>query len=93
MAIASLVLGIIGVVLCFVPIPGGGIIGLICAIVGVILGVIARKKAKEAGQPSGLATAGMILSIISLVIVAIAVIITIACVGMIGSAVGALGAM
>lgn len=89
MAVAALILGIAALVLGFVPIPGGGIIGLICAIVGVILGAISRKKLKEAGQPSGMATAGMILSIIALVLDVIVLIAAVACVGVIGSALGA----
>lgn len=89
MAIAALVLGIAGLVLSFVP--GISIVGPICAIVGVILGAIARKKAKEANEPTGMATAGMILSIITLVISVIVVIATIACIGAIGSAIGAAG--
>ena len=82
MAIASLVLGIVAIVfgLIPIPIPGRGIIGLICAIVGVILGVVSRKKLKAAGQPTGAATAGMVLSIIALVLDIIAVIIAVACV-------------
>ncbi len=88
MAIAALVLGIAGLVLSFVP--GISIAGPIAAIVGVILGAVARKKAKDAGEPTGMATAGMVLSIITLVISAIVVIATIACVGAIGASLGLL---
>ncbi|MCL2587863.1 MAG: DUF4190 domain-containing protein [Oscillospiraceae bacterium] len=61
MAIAALVLGIISLVP-LVPFP----IGPISAVVGIVLGVLARKKASEAGTPTGMATAGMVLSIIGL---------------------------
>lgn len=90
MGVASLILGIVAIVFGLVPlpIPGKGIIGLICAIVGVILGAVGRKKAKNAGQPTGAATAGMVLSIISLILDVIAVIVTVACVGVIGSSLG-----
>ena len=58
MAIASLVLGIASVAL--------GWLGLlwILGVVGIILGAIALKKLKADGQPTGMATAGLILSII-----------------------------
>ena len=57
MAIASLVLGIIGTVACCVP-----IVAVICGIVGLILGIVANKKNK-----TGMGTAGIVLSIIALV--------------------------
>ena len=90
MAIAALVLGIVGLVISFIP--GISIVGPICAIVGVVLGVIARKKAKEAGQPTGMATAGMILSIICLAIAVVSVIVAAVCVAQVANAVGQLGA-
>lgn len=77
MAIASLVLGILALVLGFVPgVPFW--ISLILAIIGIILGATARKKDT---QRAGIATAGMVLSIISVVI---AIIVTVACAAMIG---------
>ena len=85
MAIAALVLGIVGLVISFIP--GISIVGPICAIVGVVLGVIARKKAKEAGQPTGMATAGMILAI-----AVVSVIVAAVCVAQVANAVGELGA-
>ena len=48
-------------------------------IVGLILGVIGKKKAEEAGAPTGMAMAGMIMSIIALVISVITVITCAAC--------------
>lgn len=57
MAVASLVLGIIGVVTCWFGFLS--ILGFICAIIGIVLAVKARKVAK-----SGLSTAGLVLSII-----------------------------
>ena len=61
MATASLVLGIIALVP-FIPFP----IAPLSAIVGLVLGVLARKKARDMGAPTGMATAGMVLSIIAL---------------------------
>ena len=58
-AIVSLVLGIVGVVLCWVP-----IVGLGCGLAGLLLGIGARKE-MPVGQ-NGLATAGFICSIAGL---------------------------
>ena len=79
LAIASLVLGIVAIVFSFIglSIPFGLIIG----IVGIILGVMAKKK-----NPCGMATAGLALSIIGTVLCAIVFIACMACVGAIGSA-------
>ncbi|MBQ4347133.1 MAG: DUF4190 domain-containing protein [Firmicutes bacterium] len=73
-AIASLVLGIIGLVCTFVI--GQGIIGLILAIVGLVLG----KKAKKE-NPSGMATAGVVLCWISIIVCIIVVVLAIVLVG------------
>ena len=56
-SIASLVLGIVGVVTCWTGLFS--ILGFVCAIIGLILAVKARKVAK-----TGLSTAGFVLSII-----------------------------
>ena len=60
MAIASMVLGIISLVIPFA--------GIATAVVGLILGVIAMKKQKAVGAPTGMALAGMVCSIITLAI-------------------------
>lgn len=78
-AVASLVLGIISLVLMFIPY--GGWVGLILGIVGIILGISAKKEA-----PSGMATAGLVLSIIAVALCAISLIACVACVGCIGTA-------
>ena len=79
LAIASLVLGIVSIVFSFIglSIP----LGLIVGIVGIILGVMARKK-----NPCGMATAGLVLSIIGTILCALMFIACAACVGAIGSA-------
>lgn len=71
MAIASLVLGIIALVLTLI-VPGMGWIGVLIGIVGIILAAIAKKQ----GVKSGAATAGLVLSIIA---VALSLILWIAC--------------
>ena len=66
-AVASLVLGIISVVCIFLWLTiWGTYIGLAAGIVGLVLGVKARKEGT-----SGLATAGFVLAIIGLVLNAI----------------------
>jgi uncharacterized membrane protein len=77
MAIASLVLGIVGIVLgaAFSWTIWVGCIGIVCGIVGIVLGVLGRKNA----QNSTIATAGLILSIIAVVVSSIVVISCAAC--------------
>lgn len=67
MGIASLVLGIVSVVISFVPFCG--IIALVPAIVGLILGIIdAVKKSKEQ-QPKGMSIAGIVCSAVAIVLI------------------------
>lgn len=58
LAIASLVLGIVSFFCC----------GSVCSIVGIVLGAVSRKKKPN---ENGMATAGIVLSIIALVLWAI----------------------
>lgn len=81
LAIASLVLGILSIIMVFVY----AWVGIICAIVGIVLAVVAKKQ-----NPSGLATAGLVLSIIALAICIISIIAVVACAG---ALLGALGSM
>lgn len=68
-AVAGLVLGIICLALDFLPIPYIGWISLPAGIVGLVLSVKGRKiEAKK-----GMATAGMVLSIIGLALWALAI--------------------
>lgn len=73
-AIASLVCGIVSLVCLFFGY--GALLGIILAIVGLVLGINAKKEA-----PSGMATAGVILSIIGLASCAIIFLACVACVG------------
>ena len=61
MGIASIVLGIVGILLAHFM---GGFWGAIVSLVGVILGVLGRKNPEQ----KSMATAGMICSIIGLVV-------------------------
>ena len=56
-SIASMVLGILSLV------PFSGVV---TAIVGLVLGVVGKKKSNDAGMPSGMATAGIICSLVGL---------------------------
>ena len=79
MGVAGLVLGILSAV-------GGWIPGLNCVawvigIVGIVLSVLARKKAIKENQPTNMATAGLVLSIVGTVISVIGLCVCTACVG------------
>lgn len=78
-AVASLVLGIIAVVTLFFGTFAW--IGVICGIIGLILGAQARRE-----TPSGIATAGFVLSLIAVILCALTFIACIACVGALGAA-------
>lgn len=75
MGIASLVLGIVSLVFgCFIT--GMQLIGVITGVVGIILGALARKREER----RGIATAGLVCSIIGLVLSAIFYIACVACI-------------
>jgi len=59
--------------------------GFVTAIIGLILGVSGRKKAREVGAPTGTATAGIVMCIIGLVLSIIFTISCIACLAYMGS--------
>ncbi len=62
LSIIGLVLGILSLVLAwFVYL---NILGIVLGVVGIVLSVKGKKQATEAGVPTGMATAGLVLSII-----------------------------
>lgn len=65
MSITALVLGILSIVTFWIP--ALNTIAFIASIVALVLGILGSKKAKAAGAPTGLATAGLVLAIIGLV--------------------------
>ena len=79
-ATASMVLGIISVVLWFF-----GMTSILSVILGII-GLILAGNAKKAGFVGGIQTAGFVLSLIGLIGGAIAFLSCVACVGVLGSA-------
>lgn len=80
MAIASMVLGIIALVIGLF-FAGFNWIGMIVAIIGIILGALGKKD--EARR--GMATAGMVMSIVALALSLIVWIACLACVGSVAS--------
>jgi hypothetical protein len=59
MGIAALVLSIVGLVLCWIPFVGW--LGVVLALVGLILGIVALKKGKK-----GLGIAAIIIGVVGL---------------------------
>lgn len=64
MAVAALVLGILGTLLSIIPFLFW--LGIPLALIALILGIVARKNAVTAQQPTGMSTAGMVLGAIGL---------------------------
>lgn len=77
-ATASLVLGIISLVCIFFGYST--IVGIITGVIGLVLGIQAKKE-----TPSGMATAGIVLSVIGLVLCALGFLACVACIGVFGS--------
>ncbi|MBQ5884796.1 MAG: DUF4190 domain-containing protein [Clostridia bacterium] len=69
-AIAGLVLGIVGIVFAILG-YWFAVLSLPISIVGLILAILGGKELKAANEPSGIATAGLVLGIIAVVISAI----------------------
>lgn len=65
LSITALVLGIVATVLAWFYMIN--IVALICGIVGIICAASGRKKSIESNAPTGLGTAGLVLSIIGTV--------------------------
>lgn len=79
MAVASLVLGIISIVLSFFG--GINLFGGIIGIVGIVLGVYGKKNPEK----KGMATAGLVCSIIGTILCLIFYVACVACVGSMGA--------
>ena len=90
-AIAAMVLGIIGCVFCWWGVVN--IISLALSIVGLILAIKARKEMVGGVPGRGMATAGLVLSIIGLVLSGIGVLACTAFVGILGAAGSSLGSL
>ncbi len=77
MGLAALILGICGLVLGGVgfAVPFLGYLTFAASLLAIILGAVARSKAKKAGTKDGKATAGLVLGIISLALGIVVVIV------------------
>jgi lysylphosphatidylglycerol synthetase-like protein (DUF2156 family) len=64
--VAALVLGILGTLLALIP--GLFWVAIPLAVISLILGVVGRKSAASNNQPTGMATAGLVLGAIGLVL-------------------------
>lgn len=82
MAIAALVCGILGIVGSYIPIVQ--YFTTVLAIIGIVLGVKARNQAMAAEEPTGMATAGMVLGIIGTALSVIGIICIVAGVALLG---------
>lgn len=67
MGVASLVLGIISLIIGFIPLCGA--IALVPAIIGVILGIVDIVSKSKKGEKKGTAIAGLILSAIATLVI------------------------
>lgn len=66
MAIAGMVLGLVGLVFCWVP-----YFGIIVAIIGLVLSIVGVVKANSAGGTNrGMAITGLVCSIVGIIIAA-----------------------
>ncbi|MCR5144898.1 MAG: hypothetical protein K6B67_06275 [Lachnospiraceae bacterium] len=77
MGVASLVLGILSIVIGLFTTGVFGWLGAIFAIIGIVLGAVGRKNPEK----QGIATAGLVCSIIGLILCLILYIACAACVG------------
>ena len=73
MGVASLVLGIISLV-CALFLSGMGWLGAIVGVIGIVLGALGRKDPEK----KGIATAGLVCSIIGFIL---SIILYVACIG------------
>lgn len=68
-SIAALILGIVSCVLAWFYMVNIG--AIVTGVVGIILAVLGKKRAKALNAPTGLGTAGLVLSIIGLALACI----------------------
>lgn len=68
MDVASLVLGIISIILGLIPLCGS--VAFIPALVGLVLGIVTLvKKCKTPGEPKGMSIAGVALNSLSIIFI------------------------
>jgi len=89
LSIAAMVCGIVGLVFSFFL----WFIGLPTAVVGLVLAIIGKKKLSEVGATSGMATAGLVTSIIALSLATIVTIVCLTVCSAVGQGIGCLADM
>lgn len=67
MGIAALVLGIISIIIGFIPLCGS--IALLPAIIGLILGIVDTVQKSKKGEKKGVSIAGLVLSAIAVAVI------------------------
>ena len=87
LSIAGLVLGIVAVVLAWFYMIN--IAALVCGIAGIVCAAMGKKKARAAGAPTGMGTAGLVVSIIGTVLAGIGFLTCTLCVICAGNAINA----
>lgn len=83
MGVASLVLGIIAIVIGVFSAGALGWAGAIMGVIGIVLGALGKKNAPD--EKKGMATAGLVCSIIGTILCLIFYIACVACIGGIAS--------
>lgn len=67
MGIAALILGILSIIIGFIPLCGS--IALLPAIIGLILGIVDTIQKSKKGEKKGISIAGLVLSAIAIVVI------------------------
>ena len=67
MGIAAMVIGIVAVIIAFIPLCGS--IAFLPAIVGLILGIVDVAMKSKANQPKGMGIAGIVCNAVAIVII------------------------
>ena len=69
MGIAALILGILSIIVGFIPLCG--MIAFVPAIIGLILGIVDTIQKNKKGEKKGISIAGIILSAIAIIIISV----------------------
>ena len=69
MGIAALILGIISIIIGFIPLCGS--IAFVPALVGLILGIVDTVKKSKNGEKKGVSIAGIVLSALAIIIISV----------------------
>ena len=67
MGVAALILGIISIIIGFIPLCGA--VAYLPALIGLILGIVDTVKKSKTGEKKGVSIAGIILSALAIIII------------------------